>query len=230
MISPTTSPGLFATSTSTGTRTAKQTLDKDAFLTLLVTQLKNQDPMNPSDASEMAAQLAQFTSVEQLTQLNDAVAMQELSLREATLLSKTSLSASLIGRNVVVEGNEVNVPASGSAQVRVEVGAGGGTATLRLLDANGHEVATRDLGAVPGGRQTLTLPADLPAGTYHYEVTVTGAKDAKVPVVSFTMGIVDGINFKNGQIVLRIGSFEVPMDDLAEIEPVSVQPPPVALP
>jgi flagellar basal-body rod modification protein FlgD len=223
MITPTTSSALFGTTT--GATTPKKSLDKDSFMTLLVTQLRNQDPMNPSDSSQLAAQLAQFTSVEQLTQLNDAVSSQELSLQEATLLSKTSLSASLIGRRVIAEGNQVNIPATGPARVCIEVGAGGGQAVLRLLDSNGKEVATRSLGALPAGRQTITLPADLPAGTYHYEVAVTGSKDAKVAVSTFTMGMVDGVSFKNGQIVLRIGTLEVALDNLAEIEPASVQAP-----
>ena len=223
MISAVMNSALFGTTTTT--TTPKKSLDKDAFMTLLVTQLRNQDPMNPSDSSQLAAQLAQFTSVEQLTQLNDAVSSQELSLQEATLLNKTSLSASLIGRRVVAEGNEVNIPASGSAQIRIEVGAGGGQGTLRLLDSNGKDVATCSLGALAAGRQTLTLPADLPAGTYHYAVDVTGSKDTKVAVTTFTMGAVDGVTFKNGQIVLRIGTLEVPMDNLAEIEPASAQVP-----
>jgi flagellar basal-body rod modification protein FlgD len=219
MISSITNSALFGSAAAT--TAPKQTLDKDAFMTLLVTQLKNQDPMNPSDSSQLAAQLAQFTTVEQLSQLNEAVTSQELSLREATLLSKTSLSASLIGRRVIAEGNEVNIPTTGAAQIRIEVGAGGGQAKLRLLDSSGTEVATRDLGVVPAGRQTLTLPADLPVGTYHYEVTVTGANDTKVAVATFTRGTVDGVSFKNGQIVLRIGGMEVALDDLAEIEPES---------
>jgi flagellar basal-body rod modification protein FlgD len=217
MIDPITNSALFGGTTSA--TAPKKSLDKDAFMTLLVTQLRNQDPMNPSDSSQLAAQLAQFTSVEQLTQLNDQMTSQELSLREATLLSKTSLSASLIGRCVIAEGDEVSIPTSGSTQIRIEVGTGGGQAKLRLLDSNGNEVTTRDLGQLSAGRQTITLPADLPAGTYHYAVDVTGANDTKVAVTTFTMGTVDGVSFKNGQIVLRIGTLEVPLDDLAEIEP-----------
>ncbi len=228
MINSVTNSALFGATA--GSTAPKKSLDKDAFMTLLVTQLKNQDPMNPSDSSQLAAQLAQFTSVEQLTQLNEAVTSQEISLREATLLSKTSLSAALIGRRVIAEGNQVNVPTTGAAQVRIEVGAGGGQAKLRLLDSLGNEVATRELGVLPAGRQTITLPADLPVGTYHYEITVTGAKNTSVAVATFTRGMVDGVSFKNGQIVLRIGGMEVALDDLAEIEPESVPGPVVAGP
>jgi len=217
MISSVTNSGLFGLNA--GATAPKKSLDKDAFMTLLVTQLKNQDPMNPQDSSQMAAQLAQFTSVEQLTQLNEAVASQELAMHEATLLSKTSLSASLIGRCVIAEGDQVNIPTTGSAQVRIEVGAGGGQAKLRLLDSTGKEVTTRMLGIVPAGRQTITLPTDLPAGNYHYELEVTRGADTKVAVATFTRGTVDGVSFKNGQIVLRIGAMEVAMDDLSEIEP-----------
>ena len=219
MISSVTNSALFGGTTSS--TAPKKTLDKDAFMTLLVTQLRNQDPMNPSDSSQLAAQLAQFTSVEQLTQLNDTMSSQELSFQEATLLNKTALSSSLIGRCVVAEGDQVTVPATGSAKIRIEVGTGGGQATLRLLDSSGNVVATRDLGTVAGGRQTLTLPSDLPAGDYHYAVDVTGSKDTKVAVTTFTMGTVDGVTFKNGGIVLRMGEVEVAMDNLAEIEPQS---------
>ena len=217
MISSVTNSGLFGLNA--GATAPKKSLDTDAFMTLLVTQLKNQDPMNPQDSSQMAAQLAQFTSVEQLTQLNEAVASQELAMHEATLLSKTSLSASLMGRRVVTEGNQVCIPASGAGQIRVEVGTGGGQAKLRLLDSTGKEVTTRMLGIVPAGRQTITLPTDLPAGNYHYELEVTRGADTKVAVATFTRGTVDGVSFKNGQIVLRIGAMEVAMDDLSEIEP-----------
>jgi flagellar basal-body rod modification protein FlgD len=215
MISATTSTGLFG---STGTTTTpKKELDKDSFLTLLVTQLRNQDPMNPLQPYEFAAQLAQFTSVEQLTQLNDAMAAQEVSLQTANLLGKTSFSAALIGRYVLAGGNQVTIPASGAGEVVVDVGAAGGNAKLRLLDENGTEVAARDLGTIGGGRQTLTLPADLPAGTYHYEVTVTDPSGAAVTVTPYITGTVDGVLYEDNEIVLRIGDIKVPLGNLAEV-------------
>ncbi len=218
MISPTTAPALFAAATQSAT---KKELDKDSFLELLVTQLRNQDPTSPLEPYEFAAQLAQFTSVEQLTQLNDAMASQEASLQMATVLGKTSFSAALIGRHVLAGGNQVTIPESGSGRVVVDVGARGGQAKLRLLDAGGREVATRDLGAVSSGRQTLALPDGLPPGTYRYEITVTDSQGGSVAVTTYTSGIVDGVLYEDSDIVLRIGAMKVPLDSLAEVEAAS---------
>jgi flagellar basal-body rod modification protein FlgD len=217
MITPATLP-VYAPAAGS-TRGPSTELDRDAFMQLLVTQLRNQDPMSPLEPHEFAAQLAQFTSVEQLSQLNAEVAAQSAAIDTATLLGKTSLSAALIGRTVVAEGNQVEVPASGTASVRIDVGAGGGDARLRLLDEKGAEVASRELGNVGAGLQTLELPADLPAGRWRYEITVTDAKDAKVRVMHYTIGRVSGIAFEDGQILLHLGGIKIPLDLLTEIEP-----------
>ena len=137
----------------------------------------------------------------------------------ATQLSKTALSAALIGRDVLAEGNQVAIPASGPGAIRCDVGGSGGNARLRLFDSSGVEVASRDLGSVSAGRRTLTLPSDLPEGTYTYELVVTGADGNPVSVTTYTSGTVEGVSFRDGQILLRIGSAEVPLDSVAEIEP-----------
>lgn len=76
-------------------RTVTKSLDKDAFLRLLVEQLKNQDPMNPQDSSQFIAQLATFSSLEQLTTLNEGV--QQMKLSQDMLQA-----AALIGKQVVI--------------------------------------------------------------------------------------------------------------------------------
>lgn len=202
-------------------KTDRRDLGKNEFLTLLVTQLRNQDPLSPLQPHEFAAQLAQFTSVEQLTQLNAGMLRQEESLAMATLLSKTSFSAALIGRRVAANGNQVAITADAPANVRIEVGGSGGNAKLTLRDASGREVATRDLGSLTAGRHTLTLPAGLPPGVYRYTVAVSGPNGAAVPVTTYTTGVVDGISFLDGRIVLRIGAMEIDLDDLAEVEPAA---------
>ncbi len=197
----------------------RATLGKDEFLRLLVTQLRHQDPLSPLQPHEFAAQLAQFASVEQLTQLNEGLTAQLEAAQLDALIGKTALGAALLGRAVVAAGDQVEIPATGSGQIRVEI-AGPGQATFKLLDQSGAVVATRDLGAVPAGRQTLTLPADLPPGTYRYELTVAAADGSAVDVTAYTAGTVTGVFFQDGQIVLRLGGMEVPLEALAEIEPV----------
>jgi flagellar basal-body rod modification protein FlgD len=88
------------TTTSTESTTATSTLGKDAFLQMLVAQLKYQDPLNPADGTQFATQLAQFSSLEQLTNLNDSIeslAMDTNSLQAVNLIGKTVVTDSLSG-------------------------------------------------------------------------------------------------------------------------------------
>src|SRR5215207_5272910 len=83
-------------------------LGKDQFLQLLVAQMKNQDPMNPMDGTQMAAQLAQFSSVEQLTQINESLASQSTGQTGlATLLANNGALGS-VGKSVVVAADAVD--------------------------------------------------------------------------------------------------------------------------
>lgn len=221
MISPTTSPQYFGTTTTTSGTTLNKDLDKDAFLKMLVEQLKHQDPLDPLKTDQLSAQLAQFSSLEQLTQIKDAVHAQTDASNLATLLQQTSLSASLIGREVLAVGDQVTLPSSGSGHVTVDVTGSGGSGTLTLTDSNGAVVATRDLGQLTPGTHTLTLPAGLPPGTWHYAIEVKDGSGATSTVTTYTSGVVDSIEFKNGSIWLRIGDAEIALSDLVRVSPGS---------
>lgn len=214
-------PALSATSSLTGTKSST-TLGRNEFLKLLITQLRNQDPLNPQQPHEFAAQLAQYSSVEQLTQLNDAMTMQNSNTQLNALIGKTALGASLLGRTVIAAGNQVEITAGVPAQVRAEIGAQGGTAVVRVFDGSGREVAHRDVGVVKGGMRTLDGPADLPAGVYSYSVEVTATDGTTVNVTPYTTGVVDGLTFENGQIMLRLGGISVTLDSLSEVAPTPV--------
>lgn len=219
MISPTTAPQYFAgTSTSLGT-TSKNDIDKDAFLRMLIEQLKYQDPLNPLKAEEFASQLAQFTSVEQLTQIRDAVDAQTEATSLAAMLQQTSLSAAMLGKDVLAIGDQVTLPTSGAGKVTVDVPGAGGVATLTLRNKEGAVVATRDLGQVTPGTRTLTLPADLPPGTWRYSVDVKEASGATKAATTYTTGVVTSLEFKNGGIVLHIGDAEISLADIVKIAP-----------
>jgi flagellar basal-body rod modification protein FlgD len=210
--------------TTTGTANAKSALGKDDFLHLLVEELKHQDPMSPMDSSQFAAQLAQFSSLEQLQELNAGMTTQSTATARTMTAINTSLGASLIGRTILASGNQVDVGASGSVAVTADIGATG-IGTISITNASGTEVARRDLGTVQQGRQTLTWDnavggvPELAAGTYNYTLTVTTKDGATVTVTPYIKGRVAGVHFANGGVVLRVGDISIPLDQLAEIEP-----------
>lgn len=196
-------------------------LGKDEFLQLLVTQMRNQDPMNPMDGQQFAAQLAQFSSLEALIgiggQLSSQAAMAELAL--SGINAQNAMGT--LGRQVTAQGDDVRIPDSGEASVTFEVGAGGGTATVRVYDSTGREVGSRELGAVDAGRQTVELgdaASHLPAGNYTYRVEVTDASGAAVPVQTYTVGVIDGVRYGQDGPVLLSNGIEIPLQYVVAVE------------
>lgn len=153
----------------TNSSTGGQALGKDAFLQLLVTQLKNQNPLDPQDNSAFVAQLAQFSSLEGITTLNSTVS----GLAGNYNSSQALQASSLVGRNVIVQTNtaQLDDPTKGlTGSVTVPSSIAGGTVTI--TDKDGKTVRTIDLGsraAAPpaslGMAKTLPAPSCLLAHT-----------------------------------------------------------------
>ncbi|HGM5552022.1 MULTISPECIES: flagellar hook assembly protein FlgD [Pseudomonas] len=137
----------------TNSTTGGQALGKDAFLQLLVTQLKNQNPLDPQDNSAFVAQLAQFSSLEGITTLNSTVS----SLAGNYSSSQALQASSLVGRNVIVQTNTVQLddPSKGmTGSVTVPSSIAGGT--VSITDSSGTVVRTIDLGSRAAGSASFT--------------------------------------------------------------------------
>ncbi|MDL5602173.1 flagellar hook assembly protein FlgD [Bacillus subtilis] len=137
----------------TNSSTGGQALGKDAFLQLLVTQLKNQNPLDPQDNSAFVAQLAQFSSLEGITTLNSTVS----SLAGNYNSSQALQASSLVGRNVIVQTNSVQLddPSKGmTGSVTVPSSIAGGTVTIS--DSSGTAIRTIDLGSRAAGSASFT--------------------------------------------------------------------------
>jgi flagellar basal-body rod modification protein FlgD len=142
--------------TSTATTTTSGTEDVDAdtnkFMTLLVTQLKNQDPMNPLDNAELTSQLAQLSTVTGINKLNTT--MDALSTSYQTTQSLTATN--LVGKGVFVNDSFVNV-ASGQAVMGVNLATAADSVQVIVTDpATGKDIKTIDLGAQAAGVVPLT--------------------------------------------------------------------------
>jgi flagellar basal-body rod modification protein FlgD len=193
-------------------------LGKDDFLKLLVTQLRNQDPLSPLDGAEFSAQLAQFSSVEQLIAIGSKLDGQAESIAQGALTTQTMLGTSLIGRDVTLRGATLGVAAGDTPRVAIELGAAAESVTVEVLGADGTPLGTQTFDGLGRGRATLTLDElDLPPGSYSYTVTALNGDSAPVAVESFMIGRVDGVSFAGGQVVLRIGGRLVPMLDIVEV-------------
>ena len=199
-------------------------MGKEEFLKLFVAQMKNQDPLNPMEGQELAAQLAQFSSVEQLINLNQQLESQSSSTAAMIQTLQNGSAANMIGREVFANGDAVVIPESGAASVTVEVANAGGAGVLHVYDLSGREVGSRQLGNVGGGRQTIELGAaaeGLAAGGYTYSVEVVDGEGGAVPVQTYSRGTVDGIRYHADGPYLTSGPMMIPLGSVVEVLPGS---------
>ncbi len=197
-------------------------MDKDDFLQLLVAQMRNQDPMNPMESDEFAAQLAQFSSLEQLININEGMEAQAASNQAMAEALHGTTALGLIGKDVLAAGDTFSIGPDGplASSVTVGVDGSGGTATLKIFDMEGNEVGSRPVGQVEGGRQTIDLAdavSGLEEGNYRYTLEVTDANGDAVEVQSFMRVHIDGVRYGPGGPVLISGDLEIPLGDVAEV-------------
>lgn len=199
-------------------------LGKDDFLKLLAVQLQHQDPLEPQDNTEMVAQLAQFSSLEQLENMNRNLASSlDLDLILTQVLNNTA-AAGLIGKSVLAGGNSVMLEESGEAvQIRFDLAANAESLTVAIYDEIGTLVRTIEQKGVEAGRQSVEWDGknssgnSVSGGTYTFRVTATDGEGNSIDVNPLVMGSVDVVKFVNGEAVLVIGGVEVAISQIIEI-------------
>jgi flagellar basal-body rod modification protein FlgD len=144
------SPGLLESMNGTKSGTKSVAAEaQDRYMTLLVTQMKNQDPLNPLDNAQVTSQLAQLSTVTGIDKLNDSIG----ALMSSYQASQSMQAASMIGHGVLVPGSDINL-AEGQALMGVELTQPVDNVKLTIFDASGREVRKLDLGP----QQPGTLP------------------------------------------------------------------------
>lgn len=193
-------------------------LGKEDFLAMLVAQLRNQDPLNPMDGAEYAAQLAQFSTVEQLIQIGSKLDGQSAEIAQSVFVGQSQLGSTLVGREVTIRGAAVTSDGTDPGRVVLELPDGANQVGIEVFDSSGSKVGAQSFGTQPAGRAELTLDAvSLPQGSYSYKVTALDTGGQEVAYEAFTVGRVEGMSFLNGQVALRINGVLVPMLDIVEI-------------
>ncbi len=207
-------------SSSPFTGAAGGVLGKDEFVKLLVAQMQNQDPLNPQNGQEMAAQLAQFSSVEQLININQTLGTQSAANTSLANALENSSAIGLIGKNVNIATNTVTVGGDPIPAYGAEL-SGKGSLVVSLVDANGKTVRSENLGTLAAGRQVLDvagLSSGLPAGTYTIKLEFTPTSGVTTSPASFTTARVDGVQFGPTGLVLRSGNRLYPLTGVTSVD------------
>ena len=165
--------------TGSSAASARLAEDMDNFLTLLTTQLQNQDPTNPMDSKEMTNQLVQFSQVEQQIQQNKNLE-QLLALQNH---SATASAVSYIGRQVQMPGN-ASMLENGGARFGYSLSEPAQSVTLMVLDSSGKAVFQTD-GLSDAGRHTFTDARATVTGV------VTGAEGPELMVGDLSVKMID---------------------------------------
>lgn len=203
----------------------KQAMGKEDFLKLLVAQLSHQDPLNPLAGHEFAAQLAQFTSVEQLININESLGGQgELNSILAQSIN-SGVAAGLIGKNIEASANtfrmdETNMTMSGS----VDLPNAASKVTVNIKNSKGDVVKTIELGAQPAGSHDFEWDgkndagATVPAGDYSFEVKASDSNGDAVASSPVIRGIVERVTFSAEGIKLWVNGSPVAMGAVTSVE------------
>ena len=190
-------------SSSSSTSTAAT---KDEFLTLLTTQLKNQDPLNPMDSAEMTSQLAQISTVDGITQLNATLSTMMSNLAD----TQASQAVSLVGQTVLANGSGLALSSSkGYGAFTLDGSADTVTATIK--NSAGATVATLKLGDMKSGTHSFSWDGTTDAGGTAADGTYTFSISAKnngssVSNKTLSVGTVTSISRSGSTISANLGS------------------------
>lgn len=205
-----------ATTTAT-TASTRNVIGKDEFLKMLIAQLKHQDPMNPMDGTAFTAQLAQFSSLEQLQNINTQLTS---FTRQQQSLGNTQ-AVNLIGREVLAKGDTIQVEGS-PVDLSYQLKGDAATGLVRIYNANGELVDALVFKNQKQGLNTLTWnPPSSTVGRCTFEVSAADSAGKSVGVDAMIQGEVTGVNYRDGVTYLSVGNREIAFSDVVSVKKTS---------
>ena len=184
----------------TTSTTGSTELSKDTFLRLLTTQLQNQDPLNPMSNEEFVAQLAQFSSLEQLQGVNsqlETLNMVNTSMNNASMVN-------LMGQDVVAASDTFHYSGEGSTDLMYTASEAFSSGSITIYNEDGTLVDTITLNTGEAGEQTLSWDGTdqngepLPEGNYTFSIAASNENGDAVSVTTLIQGTIDEMSFVDG--------------------------------
>jgi flagellar basal-body rod modification protein FlgD len=222
--SPTTSTTAAASATTASSGTAvgaTKASPKETFLKLLVTQLQHQNPLEPQDSSAFTAQLAQFTSLEQLQNMNTNLS----ALMSAQTTNNNLQAATLIGKEVRAQNDTTQVQkAGGATPFNYSLATASAKVQIDVLDPSGNTVRTIQASAQKAGPQNVTWDGKdtsgkaLSEGAYHFKVSAQDKAGSAVAVDVSLKGIVTAVTYDGTHPYLVGGGNEVELTAITDVK------------
>jgi flagellar basal-body rod modification protein FlgD len=211
--------GLSSTGTpTTPDKTGPRQLGQDDFLKLLITQLKNQDPLKPTDNTEFVSQLAQFSQLEQTAK--QAQLLQKSLDAQTASLQFTLLP--MIGRTVTV-GQELVQLSGGPAPFGYTLEKGASKVLVTIQDQQGQVVRSLEYRDRPAGPHTAEWDGKnqngtmMPKGLYRYLISAMDVEGKPVNVEGRASLVVSGVRMEEGQAKLLVGDLAIDPSEIVEL-------------
>lgn len=207
----------YGTTTTTDT-TAKKEIGQEEFLTLLVEQIKNQDPLNPMESMEFTSQLTQFSSLEQLFGVNDTLS----AIQESLAVNKDDNALDYIGKTILAPSNSLAITDGEVSSATYNL-ADDAEVSIYIYDQWGSQVRRIDVGSQTAGEHEFSwdgynnsgsLVAD---GQYTFEVSAYDANGNSVTSTTYLSGMVSGVNYSGDDTYLTVGNWAITPDQVEYI-------------
>ena len=194
-------------------------LGKNDFLKLLVAQLEHQDPLSPQEGQEFAAQLAQFSSLEQLTNVND-----NLKTGQAFDLAMSNSSMiNLIGKTVDAAGNSFELGENETETLKFSLAKDSTDVTINVYDSTGANISSLNIGASSSGIKEFVWSGkdskgeQLPAGTYSFDILAEDAAGNFIETQTFAAGSVTDIIFEGTDAFAIVNGQKINVSQISKV-------------
>ena len=205
------------TAAASATGRARLAENFDTFLSLLTTQLKNQDPLAPMDSTQFTQQLVQMTGVEQQLLTNDL-----LEKLVGNTGSGVATAVSLIGKEVRAD-SDLGALSGGKAEWVYKLDRAASDVKVEVLDSKGRVVQTIAPSDNKAGEHTFTwdgktaVGSTAAEGVYSLRVTAKDSEGSTVPTGIVAQGVVTGVQQVDGQTLVTIGGAQIPWEKITLI-------------
>jgi flagellar basal-body rod modification protein FlgD len=214
----TTNSSANSTSTTINNSLASLASNSQTFLTLLTTQLKNQDPTSPLDTNQFTSQLTQMTGVEQ--QLLSNQLLQQLVSQSSG--SGVTGAVGLIGKSVTASGSTATLQ-DGAATWQYTLGGNAANVTVQVADSSGNVVFSGPANSGAGAQaftwngQNAAGQQQANGGTYTLTVSAADSSGAPVTVSNAVQGTASAVEQVNGQTMVTVGGVQVPLSAITAV-------------